>query len=76
MVSWNIIDAHVWQCLCAVVPIGQAGADCMRTLLHGKVRGPVECFRVVRSCLQTLTDAGFEEDVQAVRADIPEPKFG
>ena len=30
------------------------------TMLDGMVRGPVECFRVVRSCAQTLTDAGFE----------------
>ena len=30
------------------------------TVLDGMVRGPVECFRVVRSCAQTLTDAGFE----------------
>ena len=67
-------------------------ADCMRmvnrrhpevaeTMLDGMARGPVECFRVVRSCAQTLTDAGFEmlhwrqlaEEVEAVREDNPEP---
>ena len=73
-------------------------ADCMRmvnkkhpevaeTMLDGMVRGPEECFRVVRSCAQTLTDAGLEMpswrllavDEEAVRADNPEPnepKFG
>ena len=51
------------------MPTGQAG--CMRmvngrhpevaeTMLDGMVRGPVECFGVVRSCAQTLIDAGFE----------------
>ena len=51
------------------------------TMLDGMARSPGECFRVVRSCAQTSTDAGFEmppwrqltEEVQAVRAYNPEP---
>ena len=79
------------------MPIGQAGRvacvvnkrhpEVAETMVDGMVRGPAECFRVVRSCAQTLTDAGFEmppwrllaEDKEAVRADNPEPnesKFG
>ena len=37
------------------------------TMVDGMVRGPAECFRVVRSCAQTLTDAGFEMPVETSR---------
>ena len=51
------------------------------TMVQGLARGPAPYFSAVRTCVASLTEAGFEvlswsvlrENTTAVRADAPEP---